>query len=190
MKDAHVSRKPMHRLSRLSMLIAALLLLVAVGVRFIAPLGDGAAQVWHISTSLDQINGVTIGSLTRPHAGLMPLPLLPTALPSGTQASTYGVITDVSNPNILTTFVADYHVEGQDILLYEQPSALPYSSSIAKTVSIGTIQGQLFQDEAGNNALQWYQHGMECQITSNLPVNKLVALASIFQPIKSWDLII
>jgi hypothetical protein len=47
----------------------------------------------------------------------------------------------------------------------------------------------LFQDESGNNALQWYQHGMECQITSQMPVARLVALASTFQPLKSWELL-
>ena len=149
-----------------------------------------AAQVWHASTSLDQVKGLSVASLSRPHAGLKPLPLLPAVLPADTQASAYGVITDQSDPNLLTTFVADYHIGGQDVLLYEQPSDLPFSSSAAKMVHIGTIEGQLFQDDAGNNALQWYQHGMVCQITSKLPVKRLVALASGFQPIKNWDLIL
>jgi hypothetical protein len=30
---------------------------------------------------------------------------------------------------------------------------------------------------------------MLCQLTSTLPVAQLIKLASVFQPIKSWDLI-
>jgi hypothetical protein len=56
-------------------------------------------------------------------------------------------------------------------------------------VQIGDNEGQLFQDEQGNHALQWYQNGMLCQITSKLPVARLIMLASVFEPIKSWDLI-
>ncbi len=45
-------------------------------------------------------------------------------------------------------------------------------------------------DDAGNHALQWYQHGMMCQITSKLPAQNLLLLASTFAPIKSWDLLL
>jgi hypothetical protein len=100
------------------------------------------------------------------------------------------VITDASNPNVLVTFVADYHVRGQDVLLYEQPSAVAFPAVNARTVQIGAIEGQLFQDDTGTSALQWYQHGIICQITSKLPVERLVTLASTFQQIKSWDLIL
>lgn len=55
---------------------------------------------------------------------------------------------------------------------------------------INGISGQLFQGEAGDNALQWYQHGMLCQVTSKVPVYRLVALAGGFEPIKSWDLLL
>jgi hypothetical protein len=116
--------------------------------------------------------------------------LLPTTLPADMQGASYGVITDASNPNVLVTFVADYHVRGQDVLLYEQPSAAAFPAANAQTVQIGAIEGQLFQDDTGTSALQWYQHGMICQITSKLPVEHLVTLASTFQQIKSWDLIL
>ena len=193
-KHSNITRKSIRRLFRPSLLIAALLLFVLVigmmSTGGLTAAWDSAAHVWQASTSLDQIKGVSVASLSRPHAGLKPLPLLPAVLPGDTQASSYGVITDTSNPNVLTTFVADYHIAGQDVLLYEQPSYGPFSSSAAKIVRIGSIEGQLFQDDAGTNALQWYQHGMVCQITSKLPVERLVKLASVFQPIKSWDLIL
>jgi hypothetical protein len=193
-KYAKVAHKRVHRLSRLSLLVATLLLFVLVigivSTGGLAAIRGSAAQVWHTSTSLDQIKGISVASLSRPHAGLKPLPLLPAVLPSDTQAAAYGVITDQADPNVLNTFVADYRIGGQDVLLYEQPSYGPFSSSIAKTVRIGTLEGQLFEDDAGTNALQWYQHGMVCQITSKLPVERLVALAGVLQPIKSWDLIL
>lgn len=131
-----------------------------------------------------------MASLSRPHAGLRPLPLLPAVLPSDTQASNYGVITATSDPNVLTTFVADYHIAGQDVLLYEQPSDEIPLSSIAQKVQIGSIEGQLFQDSAGNNALQWYQHDMMCQLTSKLVTQRLLVLASTFQPMKNWDVLL
>ena len=151
---------------------------------------EGATQLWHSSTSLDQIQGVSVASLSRPHAGLRPLPLLPTVLPADTQASNYGVITASSDPNVLTTFVADYHIAGQDVLLYEQPTDEVPLSSIAKRVQIGSMEGQLFQDDVGDNALQWYQQGMMCQLTSKLMPQRLLTLASTFQPMKNWDVIL
>lgn len=148
-----------------------------------------ANSAWHASTSFDQLQGVSITSLARPHAGLRPLPLLPTTLPRDTQLSAYGVITDQANPNILTTFVADYRIAGQEVLLYEQPADVPLASPGSPSVQIGAYSGQLFQDEAGNHALQWYQNGMLCQITSKLSTTRLIALAGDFQPIRSWDLL-
>lgn len=193
-KYAKMAHRPAQRRVRLSLLVATLLLVtILIGMMntgVLASLWGSAARVWNVSTSLDQIKGLSVSSLSRPHAGLKPLPLLPTILPGDTQASAYGVITDTSDPNILTTFVADYKIAGQDVLLYEQPSDLPFLSTAARTVRIGAIKGQLFQDSAGTHALQWYQHGMVCQITSKLPVGRLVELASVFQPIKSWDLIL
>jgi hypothetical protein len=190
---ASARRRPVQRL-RLAVLVATLLV-VALIVGMLSKGGleaiwGGATQAWHASTSFDQISVVSMATLARPHAGLKPLPLLPAALPGDTQGAAYGVITDQANPNVLVTFVADYRIAGQDVLLYEQPSYGPFSSSIAKPVRIGTMEGQLFRDGAGNNALQWYQHGMVCQITSKLAVQRLLALASLFQPIKSWDLLL
>lgn len=149
---------------------------------------DAHGALQHL-TSLDQINGISIASLSPPHAGLKPLPLLPATLPATTQASTYGVLTDASNPNRMTTFVADYHINGQDVQLFEQPSSVMFLSTTAQTVQIGALQGQLFQDSAGDHALQWYQNNMLCQLTSKLPVALLVQLASVFRPIGSWDLL-
>jgi hypothetical protein len=180
-------------LKRMWLLAALLALLVCltgiVSISGKATLWNRAMQAWHTSTSLDQINGVSIASLAPPHAGLKPLPLLPVVLPPNTQATAYGVLTDASNPNIMTTFVADYRINRRDVQLYEQPSDAQFLSPSGQMVQIGALQGQLFQDEAGNHALQWYQHDMMCQLTSKLPVSQLVDLASVFQPIKSWDLL-
>jgi hypothetical protein len=180
-------------ISRAGLLVAAMLFLACIIVlgsaTGIATLWQGATRALHASTSLDQINGVSIASLARPHPGLRPLPLLPAVLPANTQAATYGVLTDASDPNVMTTFVADYRINGQDVQVYEQPSDLPFLSTTAQAVQIGTRQGQLFSDNAGNHALQWYQNAMLCQLTSTLPVAQLIKLASVFQPIKSWDLI-
>jgi hypothetical protein len=187
---------PRRRLARSPLLFAALLLLTLVtgvistgGLARMEEVGANAKQVWHTSTSLDQINGISIESFSPPHPGLKPLPLLPATLPARTQAPSYGVLTDASNPDVLTTFVANYRIAGQDVLLYEQPTDIPLTSTIAQTVQIGDNEGQLFQDEQGNHALQWYQNGMLCQITSKLPVARLIMLASVIEPIKSWDLI-
>ncbi len=178
---------------RAHLLVAVLLLLVgimgsisAIGT---APFWNGTRQVLYASTSLDQINGVSIASLVRPHAGLKPLPLLPTTGPFTLQASTYGVLTDASDANNMTAFVAGYRINGHDVLLYEQPSDVAFLSTTAQPVRIGTRKGQLFEDDAGNHALQWYQNNILCQLTSKLPVTLLLQVARSFQPIKSWDLI-
>lgn len=175
------------------LLATALLLLLCfvgvIGVKDGTTLWQGAHGALQHLTSLDQINGISIASLSPPHAGLKPLPLLPATLPANTQASTYGVLTDASNPNRMTTFVADYHINGQDLQLFEQPSDVTFLSTTAQTVQIGTLQGQLFQDGTGNHALQWYQNNMLCQLTGKLPVALLVQLASVFRPIGSWDLL-
>lgn len=180
-------------LSRVRPLVAALLLLVCI-TSIISTIGlanfwHGANQALQATTSLNQINGISIASLAPPHAGLKPLPLLPTTLPSNMQASLYGVLTDASNPDIMTTFVADYRINGQDLQLFEQPSDVTFLATTAQTVQIGTREGQLFQDDAGNHALQWYQNNMMCQLTSKLPTTLLIEIAGVFQPIKSWDLL-
>ncbi|MFL5627340.1 MAG: hypothetical protein ACJ788_17325 [Ktedonobacteraceae bacterium] len=189
-----LASKSKRHLSRSAALVAALLLCVLaiemMGSGWMATMWGSALQIWHASTSLDQIRGVSVAALSHPRAGVRPLPLLPTVVIGYMHASTYGVITEPSHPDIMTTFVADYRISGQDVWLYEQPSAVPFSSSAAQKVHIGTLEGQWFQDDAGNHALQWYQHGMMCQITSKLPAQNLLALASTFEPIESWDLLL
>ncbi len=191
---ARTIRKPAYHFSRSFVLIAALLVLIITlsitNRGGLTTLWGSATNLWHNSTSLDQLQGLSVASLPRPHAGIEPLPLLPATLPGDTQASTYGVITDTGNPNLLITFVADYHIAGQDVLLYEQPSDIPFSTSTMKIVHIGNIEGHIFQDDTGTSALQWYEHGMACQLTSTLAIPRLVALASKFQPLKSWELIV
>lgn len=176
--------------SRPALLTGALLVVFLISVVFGAGrLWGAAGQVWNAATSLNQLQGVSVASLSRPHAGLHPLPLLPTTLLDGTQSAAYGVITDEHDRNLLKVFVADYRVAGQDVSLYEQPSSFFLTVPSAQTVSIGALQGQVFEDTTGTHALQWYQDGMQCQLTSTLPVEQLVALAEGFQPITNWDLI-
>jgi hypothetical protein len=193
-RNSRISQKSLPFPSRFCLLITALLLFVLILTMIssggILAIQNNAVKVWHTSTSLDQIDGISVASGSKPHAGLKPLPLLPALLPDDTQATAFGVITDEPQPNILKVFVANYRIDGKDVLLYEQPSYGPFLSSVAKAVRIGTISGQLFQDDAGENALQWYQQGMLCQVTSKLPVGRLLALASVFQPIKNWDLLL
>lgn len=101
----------------------------------------------------------------------------------------YGVLTDSTDPNVMTAFVADYRIGGQDVLLYEQPYRDAWFSTTAQKIQVGNWQGQIFQDDSGNYALQWYQDAMLCQITSKLPPARLAQLASFFQPIKGWELL-
>lgn len=200
---AHINAYPLPRLHarsrwmrrphpRTGLLVAALVLLVgmlmsisAIGT---APFWTGTRQALHASTSLDQINGVSIASLARAHGGFRPLPLLPTG-PFTLQAATYGVLTDATDPKSMTAFVAGYRIEGHDVQLYEQPSDVAFLSTTAQIVRIGVREGQLFEDDAGNHALQWYQNDMLCQLTSKLPVTLLLQIARGFEPIKSWDVI-
>jgi hypothetical protein len=191
-RQAQAFRK--RRLSVRAALLVALLLVVVLasgtlGAGALASVWSAASRAWSAATSLQQLQGVSVAQLERPHPGLHPLPLLPTALPRDAEGSAYGVITDAHDPNLLKVFVADYRIAGQDVLLYEQPSGFPLTSPAAQTVAIGTIDGQVFADAAGNHALQWYQDGMECQLTSMLSVERLVALARLFEPITNWDLI-
>ncbi len=188
-QPAQTARRRVYR-SRSALLAAALLVVVLIsGVFGAGRLWSTAGQVWNAATSLNQLQGISVASLARPHAGLHPLPLLPTALPAETQSAAYGVITDDHDRNLLKVFVADYRVAGQDVSLYEQPSSFFFIAPSAQTVPIGALEGQVFEDNAGTHALQWYQDEMICQLTSRLPVEQLVALARLFQPIKDWDLI-
>jgi hypothetical protein len=189
-RPAQTMRRRVYR-PRFALLVAALLVVVLVsGVFGAGRLWGTAGQVWNAATSLNQLQGISVASLSRPHAGLHPLPLLPTALPAGTQSAAYGVITDDHDRNLLKVFVADYRVAGQDVSLYEQPSGFFFISPSAQTVPIGGgLEGQVFWDTTGTHALQWYQDEMICQLTSTLPVEQLVALARLFQPIMNWDLI-
>jgi hypothetical protein len=190
--QARAARKQPLR-ARPALLVALLLLVVlasgTLGAGVLSGLWGAASQVWNAATSLQQVQGVSLAQLARAHPGLHPLPLLPAALPGDTAGSAYGVITDAHDPNLLKGFVADYQIGGQDVALFEQPSSFPLTSSAAQSISIGALQGQVFEDDAGNHALQWYQDGMQCQLTSRLPVERLVALASVFEPIKNWDLL-
>ena len=188
-RPAKAARRRVYR-SRSALLAAALLVVILIGGVFGAGrLWGAAGQVLNAATSLNQLQGISVASLSRPHAGLHPLPLLPTALPDGTQSAAYGVITDDHDRNLLKVFVADYRVAGQDVSLYEQPSSFFFIAPSAQTVAIGGLEGQVFEDNTGTHAVQWYQDEMICQLTSTLSVEQLVALARLFQPIKDWDLI-
>jgi hypothetical protein len=176
--------------ARSLLLVAMLLIAVLVGGTVgMGTLWGAVSQVWSAATSLQQVQGVSLAQLARAHPGLHPLPLLPAPLPRDTAGAAYGVITDAQDPTLLKVFVADYQIAGRDVALYEQPTSFPLTSSAAQLVSIGNLDGQVFTDAAGNHALQWYQDGMECQLTSALPVERLVALASAFAPITDWDLV-
>lgn len=189
-RPAQTARRRVYRL-RFAPLVAALLVaaLLISGVFGAGRLWGAAGQVLNAATSLNQLQGISVAALSRPHAGLHPLPLLPTALPAETQSAAYGVITDDHDRNLLKVFVADYRVAGQDVSLYEQPSSFFFIAPSAQTVAIGGLEGQVFEDNTGTHALQWYQDEMECQLTSKLSVDQLVALARLFQPITNWDLI-
>jgi hypothetical protein len=185
----HATQSKQPARARSALLVALLLMAVlASGTVGAGTLWSAASHVWNAATSLQQVQGISIAHLARPRPGLHPLPLLPVALPRDTDGAAYGVIADAHDPNLLKVFVADYRIAGRDVSLYEQPSSFPLTSLAAHMVRIGALEGQVFQDEAGNHALQWYQDGMECQLTSTLPVDRLVALASVFQPIKEWEL--
>jgi hypothetical protein len=149
---------------------------------------NAGRQFWQAATSFEQFDASSVALLSLKNAGVRPL--LPVELPAGTQSVEFGIITDNTNPHIFTAFAADYRVTGQDISVYERPADLVLPSSAAQSISIGSIKGQLFQDDAGNSILRWYQNGMTCQMASTLPANELVAIARQFQPIRNWELIL
>jgi hypothetical protein len=180
-------------LTRRVLLVALVLLVVltggALGTRAWGSLWSAAGQTWNAATSLQQVQGVSLTQLERAYPGLHPLPLLPTTLPGDTENAVYGVLTDARDVELLKGFVADYRIAGQEVALFEQPSSVPLTSAAAQPVLIGTLHGQVFQDATGDHALQWYQDRMECQLTSRLSVERLVALARLFQPITTWDVL-
>ena len=145
-------------------------------------------QIWQASTSFEQIDASSVALLTAKKAGVHPL--LPTTVPAETQSVEFGIITDDLNPQAFRAFIADYRITGQDVAIYEQVTDLVAQSSAAQNISVGSSNGHLFQDNAGNSILQWYQAGMTCQIASTLPLEELLALARQFHPITRWELII
>ncbi|BCL77853.1 hypothetical protein ccbrp13_03180 [Ktedonobacteria bacterium brp13] len=148
---------------------------------------NAGKQLWQDATSFEQIDASSVALLSVKNAGVRPL--LPQKLPVGTQAIEFGIITDTANAQMLIAFAADYRIAGQDISIYEQPANLVFPSSVARHIAIGTNQGQLFQNNAGNSVIQWYQDGMTCQIASVLPLNELLAIAHQFHTLTNWDLI-
>lgn len=145
-------------------------------------------QAWQTATSFEQIDASSVALLAIKSAGVRPL--LPQKLPVSTRSVEFGIITDASDAHTFIAFAADYRITGQDISVYEQPANLVFSSSATQHILIGTSQGQIFQDDAGNHVLQWYQDGMTCQIASVLPMNELLAIAHQFQTLTNWDLIV
>lgn len=145
-------------------------------------------QVWQAATSFEQINASSVALLSLKKAGVRPL--LPVAVPAGTQSIEFGMIVDTTEPLAFTAFVADYRIDGQDISVYERTVDMVFPSSVAQAVDIGSIKAQLFQDDKGNRILQWYQDGMTCQVASTLPASELIAIAQQFRPISSWELIL
>lgn len=148
---------------------------------------NAGKRLWQDATSFEQIDASSVALLSVKNAGVRPL--LPQKLPVGTQAIEFGIITDTANAQMLIAFAADYRIAGQDISVYEQPANLVFPSSVARHIAIGTNQGQLFQDSAGNSVIQWYQDGMTCQIASVLPLKELLAIAHQFHTLTNWDLI-
>lgn len=170
--------------------VLALLCLLSLGIVELRSLGGIAVS--RNAGALGQAQRPDPSQLARPHAGIHPLPLLPAVQPRGTQTVLYGVVTDPHDPNLLLQFVMDYRIQGHDLLLTEQPSPLPFTSSShskkVRNVRIGNnLVGQVFQDDQGNTALQWYQNQMVCQFVSTLPDVRMIEIASAFRPLTSWN---
>jgi uncharacterized membrane protein YgdD (TMEM256/DUF423 family) len=176
-------------------LTVATLLLVLFGVVGACPSSTQASaatrstgrQIWQAATSFEQVDASSIALLAVKKAGVRPL--LPAVVPADTQAVEFGIVTDETSAQTFAAFVADYRITGQDVSVYEQAANLVVASSAAQNVTIGIFEGHLFQDDAGNSILQWYQDGMTCQIASTLPAHELLALARQFHPITRWALI-
>ncbi len=178
-----------------TLLTAAAVLFVLFGVVGACPANTQVAaatrnvgqHIWQAATSFEQIDASSIALLATKKAGVRPL--LPATVPANTQSVEFGIITDDTNPRLFRAFIADYRVAGQDVSIYEQATDLVVSSSAAQNITIGLSEGHLFQDNAGNSILQWYQNGMTCQIASTLPRDELLALARQFRQVTRWELI-
>ncbi len=149
---------------------------------------DVGQHFWQAATSFEQIDVSSLALLIVKKVGVRPL--LPATVPAETQSVEFGIIMDDTNPPTFRAFTSDYRITGQDVSIYEQATNLVVPSSAAQIVSVGTYEGHLFQDDAGNRILQWYQDGMTCQIASMLPAHELLALARQFHPITRWELIV
>jgi hypothetical protein len=145
-------------------------------------------HIWQATTSFEQIDASSLALLAIKKGGVRPL--LPTTIPAETQSIEFGIIMDDANPPTFRAFTADYRITGQDVFIYEQATDLVLPSLAAQNVSVNSYQGHLFQDNAGNRILQWYQDGMTCQMASTLPLLELLALARQFHPITRWELIL
>jgi len=145
-------------------------------------------HIWQATTSFEQIDASSIALLAAKRSGVRPL--LPATVPANTQSVEFGIITDDTNSQAFRAFTADYRITGQDVSIYEQAENLVVPSSAAQNVSVGLSEGHLFQDNAGNSILQWYQDGMTCQMASMLPAHELLTLARQFHPITRWELIV
>lgn len=193
---ARRSKSSQRRMFWRSLLAVAAILFLVFGIgstcatspRVSAAAIQVSRQVWQTATSFEQVDASSIAILSVKNSGMRPL--LPVKLPANTESVEFGIVVDSSNPRAFTAFVADYRIMGQDISVYEQPLDLTTPSLGAQTVQIGSLTGQLFQDNAGNRILQWFQDGMTCQMASTLPANELIMVARQFQPIADWQFIL
>lgn len=149
---------------------------------------DIGQHIWQAATSFEQIDASSLALLAVKKSGVRPL--LPATVPAETQAVEFGIIMDDTHPPTFRAFTSDYRITGQEVSIYEQVANLVVPSSAAQNVSVDRYEGHLFQDDAGNRILQWYQDGMTCQMASTLPVYELLALARQFHPITRWELIL
>lgn len=179
------------------LLPVAMVLFVLFGIVSACPANAQMAQVtreagqhlWQSATAFTQLDTSSLALLIVKQAGVRPL--LPVAVPAETQAVEFGIVlNDEMNPPVFRAFISDYRIAGQDVSIYEQAANMFVPSSAAQTVSVGPYAGHLFQDDAGNHILQWYQDGMTCQMASTLPTGELLALARQFHPVTRWQLLI
>ncbi|GLV60038.1 hypothetical protein KDH_68610 [Dictyobacter sp. S3.2.2.5] len=176
-------------------LMVVALFLLFVGVSGACPLGSqlsaqtlqAGRDVWQASSSFEQVNISSVALVALKTTGKRPL--LPRLLPAGAEALKAGLIADSTDPRLFMVFSADYRILEQELLVYEQPGNLLFPASSAQPITIGAVQGQLFQDEQGHHTLRWFQEGMTCQVMSQLPISELVAIARQFRPLPSWELL-
>ncbi len=203
-RNPHTIRaKPLQEYSHVSarrnvylLLTGALLLFVLFGIMQTSSLRTQVSmstqragrQIWQAATSFEQIDASSVAFRIVKNSGV--LPLLPRVVPVDTRSVEFGIITDTTKAQNFVAFVADYRIAGQDVSVYEQAANLVAVAPAAQNITIGTLKGYLFQDNAGNSILQWYQNGMTCQIASTLPVNELLTLTRQFHPITRWELLV